>query len=161
MALRDILRAEAQPYLQQGERVQATFLVQTGPSPYLAALVGPLGLMGVKRYIIVSTDRAHIALTTSFGRTTKATGLAARLPRNTLIGPMSGAWAVSDLLGEPTRIHRRFHKDVEEADAQVGTPQPPASAAAPTPAGWYRDPRSPGMQRYWDGAAWTNHTAQA
>ncbi|MEY9853890.1 hypothetical protein ABH923_003568 [Leifsonia sp. EB41] len=27
------------------------------------------------------------------------------------------------------------------------------------PAGWYADPVSPGIVRYWDGAAWTEHTA--
>jgi hypothetical protein len=27
------------------------------------------------------------------------------------------------------------------------------------PAGWYADPEVRGMQRYWDGAAWTEHTA--
>jgi len=33
--------------------------------------------------------------------------------------------------------------------------QPPA---APVP-GWYADPADPALQRYWDGAAWTTHTA--
>ena len=27
------------------------------------------------------------------------------------------------------------------------------------PAGWYPDPSVPGTQRYWDGGAWTDHTA--
>lgn len=30
-----------------------------------------------------------------------------------------------------------------------------------TPAGWYQDPQNPALQRYWDGAAWTQHTAAA
>jgi hypothetical protein len=28
-----------------------------------------------------------------------------------------------------------------------------------TPAGWFPDPQVPGQQRYWNGAAWTEHTA--
>ena len=45
-------------------------------------------------------------------------------------------------------------------------PQPVAPPVAPQPvapvsppAGWYPDPGRPGGQRYWDGAAWTEHTA--
>jgi hypothetical protein len=30
-----------------------------------------------------------------------------------------------------------------------------------TPAGWYADPSNPAALRYWDGAAWTAHTAPA
>ena len=29
------------------------------------------------------------------------------------------------------------------------------------PAGWYPDPQDAGRQRYWDGDAWTEHTADA
>ena len=29
------------------------------------------------------------------------------------------------------------------------------------PAGWHPDPESPGILRYWDGQAWTNHRAPA
>jgi hypothetical protein len=36
-------------------------------------------------------------------------------------------------------------------------PQPAAPVSPP--AGWYPDPGRPGGQRYWDGAAWTEHTA--
>ncbi|MDQ6933911.1 MAG: DUF4429 domain-containing protein [Actinomycetota bacterium] len=28
-----------------------------------------------------------------------------------------------------------------------------------SPAGWHLDPQVPGQQRYWDGAAWTDHIA--
>jgi uncharacterized RDD family membrane protein YckC len=40
-------------------------------------------------------------------------------------------------------------------------PQPPAPAAAPMPpANWYPDPSGQARLRYWDGARWTDHTAQ-
>lgn len=164
MALRDNLRAEAQPYLQHGEHVQAVFLAQTGPSPYLANLVGIIGalLFRPKRYIVVSTDRAHIVLTASPWSPAKATGIGGRLPRNTEVGPLSGVWATSSLIAERTRIHKRFHKDVAEADRLRGTRgqqhSRPAPSGAPAP-GWYRDPQRPSLQRYWDGRAWTEHTA--
>lgn len=35
-----------------------------------------------------------------------------------------------------------------------------ASVGSPT-AGWYADPNQAGQQRYWDGSAWTQHTAAA
>lgn len=34
-----------------------------------------------------------------------------------------------------------------------------ASAGQQPPAGWYPDPSDPGTQRYWDGSAWTDHSA--
>ncbi len=42
---------------------------------------------------------------------------------------------------------------------ETGT-QAVASQAAP-PAAWYADPTQPNSVRYWDGAAWTEHTAPA
>lgn len=33
------------------------------------------------------------------------------------------------------------------------------SGVGTIPAGWYADPSVPGQQRYWDGVAWTEHTA--
>ena len=53
----------------------------------------------------------------------------------------------------------RNKKNVERLFAriqQVLTESPP-----PTPAGWHRDPTGRHESRYWDGAAWTDHVADA
>ena len=42
---------------------------------------------------------------------------------------------------------------------QVGQALDPSAAAVP--AGWFPDPTTAGQLRYWDGAAWTEHTASA
>jgi uncharacterized protein DUF2510/uncharacterized protein DUF4429 len=41
-------------------------------------------------------------------------------------------------------------------NSSVGTQPPPPSSV---PAGWYPDPGRSELQRYWDGARWTEHTA--
>ena len=38
MALRDKLVERVQPFLEPGEQVQAVFLAQTGPNPFLGGL---------------------------------------------------------------------------------------------------------------------------
>lgn len=50
----------------------------------------------------------------------------------------------------------------QPAGAQTAAaPQPPAAAApALPPANWYPDPSGQTRLRYWDGARWTDHTAQ-
>jgi hypothetical protein len=41
----------------------------------------------------------------------------------------------------------------------MNEPQPAPSPTAS--AGWYADPAQVSIQRYWDGSAWTDHTAPA
>lgn len=33
---------------------------------------------------------------------------------------------------------------------------PPGKLDSPTVAGWYDDPKAPGVRRYWDGTGWTD-----
>ena len=160
MALRDKLRERVQPLLEPGEQVQAVIPCQTGPSPWFAALSWLIVLFGAKYYLLVATDRNLVAIRAGAWVPFKPKAVEQRLPRSTRIGPVSGMWGRSDVLGK-THIHKRFHQDVEVADSMIGA-APMAASGAPasptTPAGWYPDPNQPGSQRYWDGSAWTEHT---
>lgn len=51
-----------------------------------------------------------------FGTQTASQNLAA-LPRSTRLGPAEGSWHVIDVNGEKLRVHRRFFRDIERADA--------------------------------------------
>ena len=152
MALRDKLRQRAQPFLEPGEQIQAVFLAQTGPSPWFAALSWLIVLFGAKYYVVVATDRNIVLLKASPWVPSNVKGIDRRLPRSTRFGPLSGIWGTSQALGTKTHIHKRFHGDVEVADSMAG-------ATTATPAGWYPDPNGVAAQRYWDGAAWAEHTA--
>jgi hypothetical protein len=118
MALRDKLRERAQPFLESGEKVEEVFPAQAG-SPWMVGLGGGLLLLlFAKPRDVVVTDRSIVVL-----RQSKATAtpkeLLGRIPRNTMIGPVRGIWAKTELNGEKLWIHRRFHKDVASADAAL------------------------------------------
>ncbi|MGZ7008312.1 MAG: hypothetical protein ACXVLX_22170, partial [Ilumatobacteraceae bacterium] len=106
----------AQHLLEPGEQIQAVIPPQT-KSGWLGAL-GFIWLIFLNRFRpIVVTDR-RIAITDS-GRWAqgKPTTIVASLARSTQIGPPQGLWWKCQSLGQPLYIHKRFHKDVEQADA--------------------------------------------
>jgi hypothetical protein len=117
MALRDTMRESATPFLQPGEQVQAVFGAQTASS-YVAALGGVLFFLGLNRYrIFVVTPNRILVLDAGKFSTKKAKGLVAELPRSTRLGPASGIWHRIQVGQEKLRVHRRFFKDLEAADA--------------------------------------------
>ncbi|MDQ1375822.1 MAG: hypothetical protein QOJ09_3160 [Actinomycetota bacterium] len=123
MALRDKLAERSRPYLEDGEQIEQAFLAQTGPTPWLMALIGALAMMlAVKRRIIVVTDRAIVVLAAGAWTGTNPKSLVTRLPRQTRLGPLSGLWGRIELGGQKMWVHKRFHKDVEAADAKVSAP---------------------------------------
>lgn len=162
MALREKLHERAQPYLEPGEQIQAVAMGQTGPSPWFALLTYLVVLFGgAKFYIFVFTDRSIIVLRAGMWTPAKPKELVGRLPREVWVGDVSGLWAKTNLAGETTHVHKRFHKDLKAADQALidsgRTPQY-GTAAPAQPAGWYPDPSGEG-QRYWDGQAWTDQTS--
>lgn len=119
MALRDKLAERAQPYLEPGEQIRQVFLGQTGPSPYWIFLTWFITLFSSQYFVFVVTDRAILVLKAAKWVPSKVTGIEARLPRATRIGPVSGVWAKSEGLGKKVWIHKRFHKDVLDADMEL------------------------------------------
>ena len=134
MALRDKIAANSAKFLEPGEQIQSTFVAQTA-SQFLI-LIGVLPFILVNKYrCVVATDRRILLLDAGKLTTTKPKSIVRALPRSTRIGPFSGAlWYVTGNLGETLRIHKRFQKDMEAADAAApgaGTLPPPPPPPPP------------------------------
>ena len=119
MAIRDSMQASASQYLRPDETVQAVIGAQTA-SQWLAALTGVFVFLGLNRYRILAVTPQRI-LVLDAGKTSmaKAKGVVTELPRSTRLGPGTGLWHVIPVGDETLRVHRRFFKDIETADAQI------------------------------------------
>jgi hypothetical protein len=119
VALRDSMRDSAAQYLQPGEPIQAVIGAQTA-SQWLAALTGFLVFLSLNRYRIIAVTPARIVvLDTGKVGMKKARGVVTELPRSTRLGPGSGLWHQIPAGGETLRVHRRFFKDLDAADAAL------------------------------------------
>jgi len=128
MALRDKLVQRATPYLEPGEQIQAIFLAQSGPSPYWIILSTLIVIFGAGYHTVVVTDRAIVILRNGRLTGTFPQSVHLRGPRNVVLGTPTGIWGKIHL---DTRywVHKRFHKDVQAADAALvamggGQPHP-------------------------------------
>lgn len=122
MALRDKLKARSEKLLEPGEQVQQVFLAQSGMNPNLA-FVSSLLIVLNKYWVVAVTDRGVVVLSAPRLRPSFPKSVAMRLPRQTNLGPTSGAlWSVINVPGapKPVYVHRRFYKDVAAADAGAG-----------------------------------------
>lgn len=77
------------------------------------------------------------------------------------LDPMQGAfgWGPKMALKPRVRELERRLGDGQLSAVPPATTAPPAAAAPP--AGWHSDPTLRHEQRYWDGAQWTEHVADA
>jgi hypothetical protein len=121
MALRDSMRESAAAYLRPGEPIQAVIGAQTA-SQWLAGLTGIFVFLSFNRYRILAVTPNRI-LVLDAGKTSMKTarGVVTELPRSTRLGPPSGLWHRIPAGGETLRVHRRFFKDIEAADAALAT----------------------------------------
>lgn len=118
MALRDKIVQKIEPLLDPGEQVQAVIVGQTA-SQWLA-MAGLIPFMLTNRYYVVAATDRRIALFEG-GKFTLGSPkkLVASLPRSTVLGPPSGLWWTTEVAGTKLRIHRRFHRDIVQADSAV------------------------------------------
>jgi hypothetical protein len=115
LAIRDKIIANAQPFLEPGEQVQAAFGGQTF-SQWWAMLSWLIVLFKSSYRCVVVTDRRIAVFDTGKWAMGKPKTLLRNLPRTTKIGPASGLWYRTEALGERMYIHKRFHKDIAAAD---------------------------------------------
>lgn len=116
MAIRDKMRANAAHLVQPGEVVQAVFPAQT-TSQWFALLSYWIIILKNSYRAVVVTDRRILVCRSGRFRVTPVKDVLQEFPRTTRIGPASGLWYRCASLGEPLYIAKRFHKDVESADA--------------------------------------------
>jgi hypothetical protein len=122
MALRDKIAEQAQPHLEQGEQIRHVFVAQTGPSPYWALLTYFM-FFAIQVYNVVVTDRSIVFFRASFWKQSNPKHIEGRFPRSMQFGPMTGLWGRMEIDGRRFYVHKRFHKDVAAADAELGQTQ--------------------------------------
>ena len=116
MALRDKLRANAAHLLQPGETIESIFCAQT-TSQYFALISVWIIIFTNAYRVVVVTDRRILVCSSGRFTMTPVKEILRELPRQTKIGNPSGLWWRCDSLGERLYVHKRFHKDVNAADA--------------------------------------------
>jgi hypothetical protein len=116
MAIRDKLRANTADVLEPGEQVQAVFNAQAA-SPWLSIISIWIIMMKNAYRIAVVTDKRILLIQAGRFSVTQNKGVIRELPRSTKIGPADGLWYQTDALGEHLWIHKRWAKDIAEADA--------------------------------------------
>ena len=119
MAIRDKMAKNVQPHLQPGEQLQSVFGAQT-TSQYFALLSYWIIILKNSYRVVAVTDRRIIVFISGRITVTPVKSVVAEFPRTTHIGPPSGLFYKCERLGEKLYIHKRFHKDVNAADAMIG-----------------------------------------
>jgi hypothetical protein len=119
MSLRNSMCTSVTPYLHPGEPVQAVIGAQTS-SQFFAVLTGIFAFLGLNRYRIIAVTPARILVLDAGKFSMKtARAIVMELPRHTCLGPGNGLWHKIPAGGETLRVHRRFFKDIDFADASM------------------------------------------
>ena len=112
MSLREKIRRNAASLLEPGEAIQAVIPTQTTKGGYGGG--GPYN-------VLIATDRRLLYCKSGWFRMSPVRRIVAAFPRETRIGPADELLWHEFRLPVPvplsTWIHRRFFKDIAEADA--------------------------------------------
>ena len=128
MTLRDKIRANAQPFLQAGEAIEAVIPAQT-VRQYWSLLSFWLVARDTHR-VIVATDRRILLCRSGRFTETPVRGVLAEFPRRTVIGPAHGLWYRTDKLsgnasssagGSATTSPRRTRQSGRRADREAAS----------------------------------------
>lgn len=102
-------------------------MAQTGLSPWMMIIAnGAIFQWMRKPRLLAVTDRRIAVFRAGRLSPTRPKELLTELPRQTMIGPVSGMWTKVQVAGESMWISRAFKKDVEAANAALTTPPPAA-----------------------------------
>jgi hypothetical protein len=126
MAIREKIREKTAGSLRPGEQVQAVFGAQTASQYWMLLAYVVFFAMNKYRCVVV-TDQRILVFDSGRWKTADPKEQVFEAPRTTRLGPGKGLWHVITL-GEELRVHKRFHKDLDEADAALAATPPPPSA---------------------------------
>lgn len=117
LAVREKIKSKATPMLDAGEQIQEVFPATTMGLLMTALLDRVLFFMPSTHRVVVVTDRRIVVFRSGKFSQGNPKNVLRSVPRATTIGPPKGVTYKTKVLGEKMFIHRRFHKDVERADA--------------------------------------------
>ncbi len=120
MAARDKIAERMQPYLEPGEQIRHAFAAQTGPSPYWAFVTWLVMIFGAKYRLVAVTDRSVVVCRASMFKPFSPKDLLGRLPREPF-SPVRGLWGKTTIGPETMWVHKRFHRDVDAANHDLGS----------------------------------------
>lgn len=109
--------------LPPGNQPRHAFVCQAAPNFACFVINWATGLtMGWIRYrcVVCTQDAIYVLDGPRLSGGARPQSLAAKLPRNTQLGPVSGRWGQINLLGERHWVKKRFQPEIVAADREAG-----------------------------------------
>lgn len=112
----------AMPFLPAGSEIRQAFIGQAAPSffHFIVTYLTGLAVWNKYRCVVVTHEAIYVLDSTKRSGGAKPRGLAGQMPRESKLGPASGRWAQIQLLDERHWVHKRFHRQIADADREAG-----------------------------------------